>query len=262
MSTSDNGYELRFDVRYGEIGANGLATFSALGNWLQEAAGLSAGTLGFGEEILWDRGLTWILARLVLRVRRMPTAGEELCVRTWPSTHDRFGHRGYELFDAAGTCIASSGSAWMVMRLADRQPMAVPDDIAASFPKEPRPCDGFTCRAVPRLRAEDPDQAMLRVRRDDLDINGHVNNTRYLAWLLEAVPDTEKAKVPLLMDVTFRAESFPQEELQSLCAVSAAPAEAPGEVFGLPVSHCRLHSIKRLADDAEVCRALTLWGKE
>jgi len=260
MAANDNGYEMRFSVRYGEIGFNNLATFSALGNWLQEAAGLSADTLGFGEDILWQRGLTWILARLVLRVKRMPHAGEELCVRTWPSRHDRFGYRGYELFDASGDCIASSGSAWMVMRLADRQPMPVPQDVADAFPRNPRDCDAFTCRAIPRLRAEQTEAALLRVRRDDLDINGHVNNTRYLAWLLEPVQaDGDDRATPLLMDVTFRAECFPQEELESACALAPAPAEAPGEIFGAEASRCRLHSIRRLGDDAEVCRALTLW---
>ena len=51
MEYVEKGYDLTFPVRYGEIGENGVATLAALGNWLQEAAGLSADSLGFGEAL-------------------------------------------------------------------------------------------------------------------------------------------------------------------------------------------------------------------
>ena len=90
----ERAYDLTLNVRYGEVGADGVATLSSLANWLQEAAGQSASSLGFGEETLTDMGLTWILTRLVLRIRRLPTSCEAIRVHTWPSLLDRFGYRG------------------------------------------------------------------------------------------------------------------------------------------------------------------------
>lgn len=87
----EHSYDFPLHVRYGEVGADGVVTLSALANWLQEAAGQSASTLGFGEETLSSMGLTWILTRLVLRIRRLPASGEAIRVHTWPSTLDRFG---------------------------------------------------------------------------------------------------------------------------------------------------------------------------
>ena len=83
MEYNEKGYDLTFQVRYGEIGENGVATLAALGNWLQEAAGLSADSLGFGESELLHSNVTWILTRLVLRIARLPRAGEALRVHTW-----------------------------------------------------------------------------------------------------------------------------------------------------------------------------------
>ena len=261
-------FDFPFSVRYGEIGANGVATLSAIGNWLQEAAGRNADMLGFGENDLLHHGLTWVLTRLVLRLARLPRAGEELRLHTWPSVLDRFGHRGYEIYDKENKLIISGGSAWSVMNFTDRSLTRLPDTLVPRYPADPRLCDPFACRVIPRLRSDNPATALLRVRKDDLDINGHVNNTRYLAWILEPVPlssspsrNPAAPNMPRLVDITFREECFPQEELKSLCASSALPTGVDSTVFDRPAPVAMLHSIQRSSDDSEVCRALTLWDQ-
>ena len=272
MGYIEKGYDLSFPVRYGEIGENGVTTLAALGNWLQEAAGLSADSLGFGESEMLSCNVTWILTRLVLRIDRLPRAGEQVRVHTWPSTVDKLAHRGYEVFDAEDRLIVSGGSAWTAMELASRTLTAVPESISKLFPESPRPCDPFVGRVIPRLKGDSATSCLLRVRRDDLDINGHVNNTRYLSWLMENLPPTPMLSkdgetgaeplVPRLLDITFRAECFPQEELECLSAPSAAPKDAPADVLGREVPWALLHSIRRLSDESEVCRALTLWDRD
>lgn len=272
MDFTEKAYDLEFAVRYGEIGENGVTTLAALGNWLQEAAGLSADTLGFGESDLLRYGVTWILTRLVLRIDRLPRAGERLRVHTWPSTADKLAHRGYEIFDAEGRLIVSGGSAWTVMDLGDRSMTAIPEGISSLFPSQPRPCDSFVGRVIPRLKGDSATSCLLRVRRDDLDINGHVNNTRYLSWLMETLPPTPMLSkggetgfeplVPRLLDITYRAECFPQEELECLSAPCSAPSGAPADVLGRAVTHSLLHSIRRVNDGSEVCRALTMWDRD
>lgn len=261
--------DVEFSVRYGEIGENGVATLSSLGNWLQESAGRNADVLGFGENDLLQYHLTWVLTRLVLRIERLPRAEEKLRVHTWPSTFDRFRHRGYEVYDEQNRLIVSGGSAWSVMSLADRSMAQLPDELVPRYPSAPRPCAPFACRVIPRLRAQQPTNALLRVRKDDLDINGHVNNTRYLAWILEPLPPASalassagEPPMPRLVDITFRAECFPQEELNCLCASSPAPSGTESSIFGHDVSFAALHSIQRTADGSEVCRALTLWDRD
>ena len=158
------------------------------------------------------------------------------------------------------------------MDLAERRITAIPEDVSRLFLATPRPCDAFVGRVIPRLKGDTATSCLLRVRRDDLDINGHVNNTRYLSWLMETLPPTPMLSqdgqtgadplVPRLLDITFRAECFPQEELECLSAPSSAPAGAPTEVLGREVLWALLHSIKRLSDDSEVCRSLTLWDRD
>lgn len=262
-------YDYPLEVRYGEAGHDGVATLSSLANWLQEAAGRSASSLGFGEETLAGMGLTWILTRLVLRIRRMPTPGESLIVRTWPSVLDRFGYRGYEVFDAKGGLLVSSGSAWSVMDLTARRLTPVPPELAEVYPRQPRPCDAFTCRTLPRLAdaGSGPAEgfaAPVRVRRDDLDLNGHVNNARYLSWLLEPLPLRPAGlppRIPDVVDITFRMECFPGDELTSLCAVMPDETDASSS-RGESAPTRLAHAIRSRRNDGrgdDVCRAVTLW---
>lgn len=252
--------DLHLNVRYGETGADGMTTLSSLANWLQEGAGHSAASLGFGEETLAPMGLTWILTRLVLRIRRLPASGEDIRVHTWPSVLDRFGYRGYEVFDASNECILSGGSAWSIMDMSARRLAPMPPRLAAIYPSNPRPCDPFSCRVLPRLPGNGDKQAPLRVRRDDLDINGHVNNAHYLSWLLEPFqPRQEQA--PSLIDLGFRAECFPGEELISQVGVVDGDTE---DVFGEAAPVRLVHAIRRVTPDGageDVCRAVTLWRR-
>ena len=57
--------------------------------------------------------------------------------------------------------------------------------------------------------------AKYRVRNSDLDINQHVNNTKYAQWILDAVPyDLHKTLFLKSYSVNFLAETHLGEEVQ------------------------------------------------
>jgi len=260
----EQAYDYHLETRYGEVGYDGVTTLSSLANWLQEAAGHSADSLGFGEKAMSAHGVTWILTRLVLRIQRLPLPGERLKVHTWPSVLDRFGHRGYEVFDENGQLLIRGGSAWGVMDLHTRRMTALPSDLTAHYPAHPRPCDPFTCRTLPRLNGNEGATSAIRVRRDDLDINAHVNNARYLSWLLEALPLRPAGSdplVPRLVDITFRMECFPGDELISLARLVEPDDTADPAPFRLVHALRAIRGQEGECREEEVCRAISLWAE-
>ena len=251
--------EMPLTVRYGEVGANGFVTLSSLGTWLQEAAGLSADELGFGAGALSPYGLTWILMRMILHIDRLPSLEESLVVATWPSKFSHFGYRGYMIFDSERRCIVHGGSAWSVMDLATRSLSALPAELTAHYPEAASACDDFSCRAIPKMRGDLACSSIIRVRKDDLDINGHVNNTKYLAWIMEELP-FDQAAFPRMVDISFRAECLPGDELEASCMVADSGVIAPS-LQETPTSvNYVLHSMTRHADSCNVCRALSAWS--
>ena len=54
------------------------------------------------------------------------------------------------------------------------------------------------------------------VRRSDLDVVGHVNNTQYVGWLLETVPDeVDSGLRPAALEVVFQREALYGDAVRS-----------------------------------------------
>ncbi len=165
---------------------------------LQELAGMHAHLLGCGRERLIQDNLVWVLSRTELVMDRYPCAGETVRVETFPMANKRwFFPRYYVLYDAAGQVIGKAGTLWLLMDFVARK-MAMPQAALASLPdnsdlQAPLDMPGN----IPLL--ESPAVFSLRQPQyTEIDINGHVNNTRYADWLcnglgIEAMKDQEIA---------------------------------------------------------------------
>src|SRR5208283_2827888 len=160
-----------FTVRVFEIDARGTLGVRSLCDYLQEAAGNHARELGVGMNALRDRGMTWVLSRIRVRIARLPGAGEKLDIHTWHSGFDRlFSLRDFSLVDAEGNPIVTAVNAWVMLDLRARRPV--------------RPATGFTppdTSSVERAFAADleklpgcqgvGEETSITVRWSDLDVN-------------------------------------------------------------------------------------------
>ncbi len=242
---------MELHVRHGETGIDGRVRLSSVADWFQEAAALNAADLGFGDELVFSKGMTWILTRLILYIDALPPVGQKVRIRTWPAKMDHLGHRGYEVQDADGKTLIRATSAWAVMDLQSRRIVTMPDDLLAAYPSKTLPCEPFSSRVLPRLR-EAENAVPVIVRDDDMDMNGHVNNVRYLGWLLEGLVSEDGSRpIPSMIDLSFRAECFPGERLL------VRSARAGGEQ-----EHCELIQaiVRESGEGGEVCRAVTRWN--
>lgn len=206
-------------VRTGECAPDGLARMSAVCDWLQEAASLNAATLAFSKSDFEKAGenLTWVLARLKVAMERFPRWGEKVSVLTFPRGGRRIAaYRDFALAGEDGAPVGKATSEWMMMDLSTRKPVSIPAGVleAANSPRPPVFGDG---QPFPRLRWDcretSPDALRFRAGRRDLDLNGHVNNVRYVEWLLESRP--EKAWRCRSLDIAFKSETLVGEEVFS-----------------------------------------------
>jgi acyl-ACP thioesterase len=194
--------------------------------FLQEAAGRDADRRGAGMGHLLDRGLAWMLQRLVVEVLAWPAEQEEITVATWPT---RFGgaaaERAFTVEDGRGRRRAQATSRWAVVDLQARRAVRLPDFIRA-IPVGEDQLDVAT-GPVPQAPKEAPllAERPLEVRRADLDVVGHANNTRYVEWGLEAVPDAwHEAHELATFDVAFRREAARGDVLRSRTYLAAEDA--------------------------------------
>jgi len=237
--------ELR--VRSYEMDAKGRASALAVCNWLQEAAGNHATALAWGVDQLQAQGLTWVLSRLHLRLNRIPAWREPVTVTTWPAGAQRLhAVREFRISDEDGGEIGVATSGWLLVNLASRRPVRLPETIAAIRAHTPARVLDDPFEKLPELERAEHERSFA-VRYSNLDMNRHANNVSVIAWALDAVPEEVLLESTLAeFEVDFRAEARYGDHITAqVCA-----PEPPAEIF--------LHRLVR-DDGREIARARSRW---
>ena len=177
---------------------------SQLFELLQEAATDHSERLGCGIGYIRPKGLMWVLARQNVEIARMPSYGEEIVVETWPgrTVHSLY-PRYYRVLDADGTPIIESSAIWMLADLNERT--LVPSSqsgIEYSFVKR-----GMELALPSPPRSFFTDKVLsFTVPFSYVDMNGHMNNTRYFDLADNLSPNAVKGRDPQRILVEYSAE--------------------------------------------------------
>ncbi|MGE5295459.1 MAG: acyl-[acyl-carrier-protein] thioesterase [Solirubrobacterales bacterium] len=211
--------EDRFSIRMVDCQPDGRVKASALMQYMQEAAACHAEQLGLGFHELEQRDCLWVLVNLRMEVTHTPRWGEGVIVTTWPSGHTRaIASREFIGRSPDGCEYFRAASDWMILdrqssrpRNLDKLNFDLPQGgpkVLAVAPRRLQPAEGYAkaCR--------------LRVPFSALDFNGHVNNTEYVRWAVDAVHQ-QLGSLPEIrtMQITYLAEVFEGDEVEMLVAV-------------------------------------------
>jgi len=253
MTTKSNlTHEHEYDVRSYEPRMDGRVSITSVCNYLQDMASRHADRMGFGYHDLEESGHFWLLARLHVMMDRLPGYGEKTRVITWPSGNERLvANRDFLIHDA-DTLIGRATTSWVTMNIATHRPDKPDTVLNKRFIPDRERGLVFPSRAVQRLKKGEH-ETIITARRSDIDINGHVNNVRYVEYGLEAAPEawTDENRC-LGIDIQFRNESFAGDEISSACTES----EPDGDMGTL------LHSLTRPSDNTEIVRMRSWWRKK
>lgn len=215
-------FESRVKIGSFHTDLHGLCRPSSLLGFLQETATEHAAELGVARELLLTRhGCFWMLARLWCELTRPITFGDTVTIRTW--------HRGaetavvYRDFDLLVNemPVGEAVTTWVLADAADRRmlrPAAIPE-----FAASPRPSATKTRKpgklALPEGLALSEKR---KIHYSDADINGHMNNTRYVDLACDALGYGKAGgRYVSEIQVGFLAECFPGEELLVLTKEAA-----------------------------------------
>lgn len=150
----------------------------------QEAAGNHAGHLGAGYNHLVTEKLFWALSRIRVEVLQLPQWGDEITIETWPcSLVGPFFRRDFRFFNKNNEEICRGVSGWLLLSAETMRPQRA-ERLGRDLPfNEGRfAMDSFPDRVGGT--ATDPVFSK-RILYNEIDVNNHVNNTRYLDWVMD-----------------------------------------------------------------------------
>ena len=212
-------FEFKCRVRSYETGVRNRLSLPSVCNYLQEAAGEHAEKLGFGILELQARGVSWMLARLHLRLTQDIPWGAEVTVETWPSglKGRLVALRDFRMRDAAGEQVLEGVSEWLTVDLAAQKIVKPSEDFSRIVPPDVVRVSLAATEGQGKFSALAKVDASARVlvRRADHDFNDHVNNVHYVEWALEALPESFRSRAVRELDIVFRQAAHAGDELES-----------------------------------------------
>ena len=183
-------YSKKFEIYCYDVNKDGYVTPTKILNYLNETSICHTNYLGFGFKKLIEQDLAWILNRWKVEINKYPRYNEFITIETWASGLNKFyGTREFRILDQNNIEIGRASSVWILINISKKRPVRIPSYI---YEKCKIQEDGQS-QLTDFYDFEDDinikSSIDFHVRKSDIDLNNHVNNTKYLSWILEIVPD-------------------------------------------------------------------------
>lgn len=215
MLSMDNSFTLDTQVLATDVDLCGRCSPYAVFSLMQQLADMHASRLGLGRFALLEKGLVWVVARARLEMLRYPGAYEPITAATFYGAPTRIGfHRYYSFQTRDGEPLGKASNLWLLVD-AHSHRIVPPGRAEMAFPEEDAPAELRLDTTKLRFEGEATSTTMRTPVYSDYDVNGHVNNARYIQWVCDALPlHLLKENELAALDINYIAEVGQGEEVE------------------------------------------------
>ena len=188
---------------------------ASLLNFMQDCASRNLINTPFGNEELNAQGLGWFLVRYRIEFDKYPIGVHDINVFTENrGTMRQSAFRDFIVSDINGNRFLRAATYWLMVDLETKSLV----NVEQKFPeitKFQKREDDLQLQKLKSLSDWDLEKSF-NVRYEDLDMNGHVNNTVYMTWAMEAVDFEFKKSHPIkAIDIYYKHEAKYGEDIVS-----------------------------------------------
>jgi acyl-ACP thioesterase len=179
---------------------------------MQDGAYKNADDYGYGFYDMDDKGLVWVISRIKVIWENDAYFEDSLKFSTWAKGLERLFFKREYVLESQGKTIAKATALWLIIDEKTRRPQRpnVITDYQTKF------IDESAIDEIPRKIdiIEDTEFVFTKsVRHCDIDINGHMNNERYVELALDALPKEHFERKLKTFEIEFKQECNFGDEL-------------------------------------------------
>lgn len=171
-----------------------------------ETSSYHSDSLGVGVKELRMKNYGWMLNRWRVKIYRYPVVKEKIVVETWTSSFDKFyATREFKIYDVNNNEIGKATTLWIFLDINKKRPIRIPKEFNQIY----NIVDERLLHDFYDFSPDFPIEKTIdfHVRKSDIDYNNHVNNVKYLNWILEPVPDSIESNCILSeFDILYKRE--------------------------------------------------------
>jgi acyl-ACP thioesterase len=248
-----NYFDKQFELRYFEVNEFGIASPTTILTLLEETAADHCFSIDHSLYQLKKENVGWVLFSGIIQMHRYPSYKEKIKIRTWLSEYSTVkGFRENIIYDAQENIIGGARGLWVFFDIERRRPVKIPEEIKEKWSNrnEESICYNISKKIKPIEKADF--QLKFKVNRYDTDMIKHVNNIRYLQWVIETIPDEIVDNYYMYsIDGRFTGEAHYGQTIDSL---------TKNEKNGMNEKSF-MHTIKNAETNKVCATAKTIWKK-
>ncbi len=169
-------------------------------DYLNDTAAHHSESLGYSMETLFHKGYSWILLSWNISINRWPRLREIINIETWISQLKRcFAYREFIIKDRQNKHIIKASSRWIFYDINRHKPIKIPVELSHLWLiKKVEACSPSIIDADLFQQSDGPNKEQhYFIQEQDIDVLGHVHNSRYIDWILLRKPKIIKEKYSL-----------------------------------------------------------------
>jgi len=186
----ENYFEKQFELRYFEMNRFGEASSTTILTLLEETAADHCYSIDHSLYDLEKQNIGWVLLSGVMKMECYPGYKEKITIRTWLSSYSKIkGIRENIIYNEQGNIIGRSKGLWVFFDINRRRPVRIFDSIKEKWSSSNEESINHDITKKIESIEFSSHAKKFKVNRFDVDANQHVNNIRYLQWLMESISE-------------------------------------------------------------------------
>ena len=154
---------------------------------MQEVAWAHVDKHNIGWDYLCRFNQFWAITRLHVKIIRMPKWNETVRLKTWGKLSEGLSHfRDHEMVDQEGNVIVEATSTWVILDFTTGRPQKVENLPSYLYVNEHRNAIVENAPKIKQMAFSEEERIFKPVVFSDLDVNQHVNNSKYLQFAVDA----------------------------------------------------------------------------
>lgn len=235
-------YKKKYTVPYYESDVNGNMKLPSIFSVALQLSGEQSLALGVSDTWVKETyNYTWVVVEYEVDIQRLPKSNETVTIETFAKSYNKFFcYRDFVFYAENGDKLLTITSTFVLLDIESRKVVRVEPEIIAPYQSEKlsKIVRGHQYSAL------NPDQSLAcdyQVRFNDIDQNGHVNNSKYFDWMLDPlgfdflttyVP--EKIHLKYIKEVLYGGKVTSRAEvvgLQSFHEINTSDNHAQAEII-------------------------------
>lgn len=206
-----------YDIHYYEINFRKELMITSIMNFFQDIFVYASESNGKGIDYLKTINSTWMVYGWKIDIYKYPTYNQKIKVKMTPTGYRKsYMNIMFEIFNEEGEKIVEALSLWVIIDTKRNLPCKnVLENAYEVYGLNSNNTKIITMRKI-GLPQNVNNEEVFKVGYGDIDTNGHVNNVKYLNWLLESLAEDIVKKYKLSkIEISYKKDAKYNEIIKS-----------------------------------------------